>query len=271
MKKYKWISLFLIALFAYWLYANKKLTETFLTLHSSKLPKSFQNFQIAHISDLHNTDLGHQHQSILQSLQNHQPDIIVFSGDTLDARRTDVDTAMSLIEQASEIAPVYLVLGNHEARIDINEFLSRIDQSQAVLLNNEKVLLQRNQDSIALIGVLDPAFSRKSNEQVMKEQLSSLSDSSMFQILISHRPELFDIYCQYDIDITLSGHAHGGQVRLPFIGGLFAPNQGIFPQYDSGLYRQDQSQLIVSRGIGNSAFPLRIFNDPEIIYVTLQK
>ena len=123
MKKYKWISLFLIALFAYWLYANKKLTQTFLTLHSSKLPKSFQNFQIAHISDLHNTDLGHQHQSILQSLQNHQPDIIVFSGDTLDARRTDVDTAMSLIEQASEIAPVYLVLGNHEARIDINEFL----------------------------------------------------------------------------------------------------------------------------------------------------
>ena len=89
---------------------------------------------------------------------------------------------MSLIEQASEIAPVYLVLGNHEARIDINEFLSKIDQSPAVLLSNEKVLLQRNQDSIALIGVLDPAFSRKSNEQVMKEQLSALSDSSMFQI-----------------------------------------------------------------------------------------
>ena len=104
----------------------------------------------------------------------------------------------------------------------------------------------------------------------MKEHLKDLSYDSVFNILLSHRPELFDLYADRNIDLIFSGHAHGGQFRIPFIGGLVAPDQGLFPKYTSGVYKQNQSTMIVSRGLGNSIIPIRIFNRPEIVVVTLQ-
>lgn len=103
----------------------------------------------------------------------------------------------------------------------------------------------------------------------MKEHLKRLSDDSVFQILLSHRPELFDLYADKNIDLIFSGHAHGGQFRIPCVGGLVAPDQGLFPEYTSGAYTQNQSTLIVSRGLGNSIIPIRIFNRPEIVLVIL--
>ena len=108
-------------------------------------------------------------------------------------------------------------------------------------------------------------------ERFTDEELKKYKDSDYFKILSSHRPENFNIYVNNDIDVVFSGHAHGGQIRLPFIGGLYAPHQDFFPEYDSGLYTEDNTNMVVSRGLGNSLFPFRVNNPPEIIIVTLKK
>lgn len=100
-------------------------------------------------------------------------------------------------------------------------------------------------------------------------KLKDLMDENQYTILLSHRPELFNVYAAHSIDLILSGHAHGGQVRLPFVGGLVAPNQGLFPKYDEGIYEIGPSKMVVSRGLGNSIFPVRINNRPELVVITL--
>jgi predicted MPP superfamily phosphohydrolase len=104
----------------------------------------------------------------------------------------------------------------------------------------------------------------------MQNKLYGLARGEDYTVLLSHRPELFDVYVQNGVDLVLSGHAHGGQFRVPFLGGLVAPNQGLFPQYDGGVYKSGKTTMIVSRGIGNSAFPFRINNRPELVIVELK-
>jgi predicted MPP superfamily phosphohydrolase len=130
---------------------------------------------------------------------------------------------------------------------------------------------------IDLIGMTDPSFTQSdyleyNTTQLLNQKLKRLTKdkSETFKILLSHRPELFDIYKDNKMNLAFCGHAHGGQIRLPFIGGLVAPNQGFFPKYTSGTYSKEDTTMIVSRGLGNSLFPFRIFNRPEIIVVTLQ-
>ncbi|HKL42806.1 MAG TPA: metallophosphoesterase, partial [Clostridia bacterium] len=131
----------------------------------------------------------------------------------------------------------------------------------------EKISIHRKDEFIDIIGLKDPDF-HTSND--LEDQLMNLSEENNFQILLSHRPELINLYSKEKIDLIFSGHAHGGQFRLPFIGGIIAPDQGLFPEYTSGLYVKDKSTLIVSRGLGNSIIPLRLFNQPEIIVLTIK-
>lgn len=130
-------------------------------------------------------------------------------------------------------------------------------------------------ETITLIGVNDPSYQTDylfgDAETVMDTKLEELhADDDGFTILLSHRPELFDTYADHDMDLILSGHAHGGQFRLPFIGGLVAPNQGLFPKYDAGIYTEDNTSMLVSRGVGNSILTFRINNPPEVILIELQ-
>lgn len=143
------------------------------------------------------------------------------------------------------------------------------------MLENEKTEVERAGEKITLIGVKDPSFSSDylfhDEEAIMESQLKALVDKDDgFTLLLSHRPELFDVYVTCNADLVLSGHAHGGQFRLPFIGGLAAPNQGLFPKYDAGLFSEGKTKMLVSRGIGNSIFPFRVNNRPEIILIELQ-
>jgi len=135
--------------------------------------------------------------------------------------------------------------------------------------------LIKGNGKIEILGLSDPDFLTTSylegtNSSKLRGYLERLSDDSAFQILLCHRPELFDIYVKENIDLIFSGHAHGGQFRIPFVGGLVAPDQGLFPKYTSGAYTQNKSTMIVSRGLGNSIIPIRIFNRPEIVVVTLR-
>ena len=147
-------------------------------------------------------------------------------------------------------------------------------EAGVIVLENQKVEITREGESITLMGIDDPSFQESylfgDAESVARQAIDDLqNESDGYTILLSHRPELFSLYVETEMDLVFSGHAHGGQFRLPLIGGLVAPNQGFFPKYDAGLFSEDNTTMIVSRGVGNSIIPLRFNNRPEIISVEL--
>ena len=257
------------------IWANTALQLNTYTVESEKLPESFKGYRIAHVSDLHNAEIGDGNEALLGMLRDSAPDMIAITGDLIDSRNTDIEVALDFAEQAMTIAPCYYVSGNHEARIsEYNALKEALIDIGVVVLENEWLEIERDGAKILLVGVSDPSFVTDyllgDDESVMKSALLGIENNNeLFTLLLSHRPELFDIYTDFDIDLILSGHAHGGQFRLPLIGGLVAPNQGLLPEYDSGLYKSGNSNMIVSRGIGNSIIPLRINNRPEVIIVEL--
>jgi len=244
-------------------------------ISSTDIPLSFNGFRIAHISDLHNAEIGKNNVDLLETLRISNPDMIAITGDLLDSRKTDIPVALHFIEEAVKIAPCYYVTGNHEARIEkIGEFQNSLTALGVTVMEDASINLTHNGESITLLGVNDPSFQTDylfgDADTIMNLKLQKLvKEDSCFTILLSHRPELFDIYVDNSVDLVLSGHAHGGQFRIPFIGGVIAPNQGFFPKYDSGLYTKKNTNMIVSRGVGNSIMPFRINNPPEIILIEL--
>lgn len=279
LKKYKILIVISIVLIitAFFIWQNNLISITEIAYESSKIPQAFEGYKIVQISDLHNKEFGKNQERLLKKIRTTSPDIIVITGDLIDRRKYDLETAMVFINGAVDIAPVYYVSGNHEAWSgDYANISSQLLNAGVQILDDRKVSIINGEDTIELLGLSDPAFLTSgymdgTDVSKFKEVLEKLGDEKTFQVLLSHRPELFDLYAQAKIDITFSGHAHGGQVRLPFLGGLVAPNQGLFPKYTSGSYVKDQSTLVVSRGLGNSIIPLRVFNNPEIVIVTLKK
>lgn len=266
----------LLALGIWIAWGNTALQLNAYTIASEALPKSFDGYRIAHVSDLHNAQMGKNNEKLLSTLREAEPDIIAITGDLIDSRRTDTTIALRFAEEAVKIAPCFYVTGNHEARLDdYDAFKNELTERGVVVLENECLVLERAAETITLLGVDDPSFETDylhgDANAVMQDQLSALtSDDAAFRILLSHRPELFDSYADHNVDLVLSGHAHGGQFRIPFVGGVIAPNQGLFPKYDGGRYAGDGTVMIVSRGIGNSLFPFRINNRPEVILVELK-
>ncbi|MDD4570223.1 MAG: metallophosphoesterase [Tepidanaerobacteraceae bacterium] len=263
-----------ISIFCQW--QNNAIVTTEIDYSNTKIPDEFNGFRIVHISDLHNKKFGKNQERLLGKIRAVSPDIIVVTGDLIDRRKYDLDTAMVFINGALKIAPVYYVSGNHEAWSgDYKNISSKLLSCGVQILDDNKVKLIKGQGKIEVLGLSDPDFLTSdyidgTKSSKLEKHLKGLSDDAVFQILLSHRPELFDLYVNENIDLIFSGHAHGGQFRIPFVGGLVAPDQGLFPKYTSGAYTQNQSTMIVSRGLGNSIIPIRIFNRPEIVVVKLQ-
>ena len=267
----------LFLLFAGWiLWQNTALMVNELTIKNEKIPSGFSGFRIAQISDLHNAEFGKENEKLLSMLKECEPDIILITGDLIDSRRTDIETGISFAKKAVLIAPTYYVSGNHEARIEeYEELITDLENAGVHLLDNESVMVENSGDRITVTGMKDPSFVTDylfgDSETVAKDILTELiSDEDIYTVLLSHRPELFETYVECNADLVFSGHAHGGQFRVPFVGGLIAPNQGLFPKYDAGVYSKEGTDMIVSRGIGNSILPFRINNRPEIVLVELQ-
>ncbi len=264
-----------IALVVWVAWSNTALELNTYTISSPRLPKCFNGYRIAHISDLHNAQMGTNNKNLLTMLQESNPNIIAITGDLIDSRNTDIDVALKFVKEAIKIAPCYYVTGNHEARVnEYNELKKGLLSAGVTVLEDNFVEIGVDGEIIKLIGVNDPSFYTDyltgDSKTVMHSKLSVIPvDEDSFTILLSHRPELFDTYVDHDIDLILSGHAHGGQFRIPFIGGVVAPNQGLFPKFDSGIYTEGNTNMIVSRGIGNSIFPFRINNRPEVILIEL--
>ena len=268
----------LAAVLVFWLFReNTVLTVSQYPVASQSVPEAFSGFRITQISDLHNASFGPGNQRLLEELEKTDPDIIVFTGDLVDSRRTDIGVALSFAEAAAKIAPCYYVTGNHEARITwLPELLAGLAEAGVTVLRNDAVTLTRDGSSLTLLGVDDPSFTTDyltgDGEAVMADTLDAMaSEETAYTILLSHRPELFDTYCRFGMNLVFSGHAHGGQFRLPGIGGLMAPNQGLFPKYDAGVFQAGSTTMVVSRGLGASIIPIRIGNKPEIVVTELHR
>jgi len=260
----------IISIFVYCLWANTAIEINHYTIYNQNLPESFNGYRIAHISDVHNSNT----KNLIPLLIESKPKLIAITGDLIDSRNTNVEIALEFIQEAIKIAPCYYVTGNHESRVnEYEELRNGLIELGVYVLENQKIEVLKEQDKITILGVNDPSFETDylfgDEESILSNYLEQLKDDN-YTILLSHRPELFDTYVEYNIDLVLSGHAHGGQFRLPFIGGLVAPNQGLFPQYDAGLFSKDNTNMIVSKGIGNSIIPLRLNNRPEIIIIELE-
>ena len=280
-KHWIWISAaaVLLLLIGWIVWGNLTVQTTVYRLSDANLPQEFEGFRIAQISDLHNAEFGKNNQRSLDILEKQKPDIIVITGDFVDSNHTDLDVSVSFAEQAVKLAPCYYVTGNHEARSSVpyQELEQRLRACGVTVLRNETARIVRNGEAVQLIGVDDPNFQGSDSslfhlaDGILAEEIRRAHPKAGYQILLSHRPETFDTYVDSGVNLAFCGHAHGGQVRLPFLGGLIAPNQGFFPKYDGGVYQRGKTTMVVSRGIGNSVIPIRINNRPEIVIAELHQ
>lgn len=259
-------------------WGNKALVTTKITVTSADIPQSFDGFRIVQISDLHNAEFGKNNHRLIDDIKEADPDIIVLTGDMIDGNRTDIDVTLDFSQKVAEIAPTYFVTGNHEAGIGDSYFSMKIQLEEIgiKILDQTHDIIEINGEKICIAGINDLGFfvAGKYDEEDLANFTDTLSEmlsqtENYYTVLLSHRPDLFEQYVEAGVDLVLTGHAHGGQIRIPFVGGVYSPGQGMFPEFDSGIYKNGDTQMIVSRGLGNSRFPLRVNNRPEIILAVL--
>ena len=245
-------------LFIIWvIWGNKALTAEKIVIYDSGIPSAFNGFRIVQVSDLHNAEFGRGNNELLEVIEDCQPDIIVATGDIIDSGRTDTLTAALFVEKALKTTPVYYVTGNHEARLleqggtgkdEYFKLESIMVNAGANVLHGESVSIERGESEIQIIGIDDPEYLRLNKyageNRITLSNIDEFIKEDIFTVLLSHRPELFEEYAKSGVNLVIAGHAHGGQFRLPFVGGLFAPNQGFFPRYDSGLYEKNNTKMV---------------------------
>jgi predicted MPP superfamily phosphohydrolase len=224
------------------------------------------------VSDLHATEYGEDQSKLLRLIQKQRPDAVFMPGDMTHESRPG-EPCFVLLKELSQISPCYLTVGNHERWTEVSSNIKETYAEHGVqVLSDRSTELRLGSDTFRIHGVDDPLFypsEEKFREAVKNLLPESMTADGVFDILLSHRPEYAELYAEIGYDLTVSGHAHGGQVRLPpFLNGLYAPNQGWFPPYAGGIYETDHSHTVVSRGLMIDEIP-RVFNPPEIVVITL--
>lgn len=259
----------IVGYFLYW--SNNCIDVTQQLLTTSKLKSESKSLKIVHLSDLHSKWFGKNQHRLLKKIAAEKPDLIVFTGDIIDSRRTRFEPAITLLNETNKIAPTYFITGNHDVAIDnYNALLTQIEATGSIYLANESLTIEHEGSFINLHGVDDSNKIGYKAFYKNLEHLSTAMDTEQFNILLVHKPRFLKTYAALDYDLVFSGHAHGGQIKLPGIGGLLSPGQGFLPKFAEGMIQQEDTTLIVSRGLGNSLFPFRILNNPEVVVLTIQ-
>ncbi len=262
--------LVLAVLAGFWWFENRTIVTDEYTLASERLPEGFDGFRIVELSDLHGVEFGKENETLLEGVRAARPDLIALDGDLAD-ERTDLAVIRRLAPRLCEIAPVYYVTGNHEWAMGNRKALfSILEEAGVVRLENEYRLLERDGQSIALAGIDDPngPWDKKSPETLVTELRAARGDS--YALLLAHRNDELSRWAALGFDAVLCGHAHGGIIRIPGVGGLLGTGMQLFPDYDAGLYREGRTAMVVSRGLGDSSVPFRLFNRPEIAVIILK-
>jgi len=246
------------------------------TIYLENLPADFDGYHVLQISDIHHKKMGKQNRRIVKKAQQLKPDIIVITGDLVSRDEKNFDDTAIFLHHLRQIAPVYLCLGNHELDLPpgtYHKLLQIIRKSGCHLLDNASVTIRKNK-MLRLVGASlchsvyrDENHGFRNLEKYTLEKLTKeIHPKHYCTILLAHNPFFLDIYAAWGADLVLSGHIHGGIVRLPFVGGLLSPERKFFPKYSKGLYQQTQTQMYVSGGIGK----LRLLNPSEINFFTLE-
>lgn len=275
-KKFRLSLLLLLffSLFGSWAFFSG-LTVREYTINTPKIPRG-KSVCIVHLSDLHSEIFGENQKDLLAAIQKEKPDFIVMTGDIADDM-TPIEGTEQLLFGASSIAPMFYVPGNHEFWSGhIGEIRMLFTSHRAIVLENAyREVVTTEGVPLVIGGMDDPETSRYEKlgldwPQTLQEISAPLAESERFVILLSHRPELVETYQTIPVDLVLSGHAHGGQIRIPpFLNGIYAPQQGFFPSWAGGLYRFDTFIQIVSRGLADTSPLPRFFNPPEVVVIHL--
>jgi len=260
------ICIVFISVFFAW--QNNSLQLSYYTYASNDISSDLDGYCIVQISDLHNKCFGIRNHRLIEEIKRLEPDMIVITGDLVDSNHTNIDTAIVFLEQAVTIAPCYYITGNHELWLeeeDRTDLMNRIEKTGTFILDNEIISISEKDTSFTLVGLDDASLLGTTLHEMTKD-----ISQEEFVLLLAHEPQYFLNYNKENVDLILSGHAHGGQVRLPYVGGLVAPGQGFLPEYTDGLHVENDVSMIISRGLGNSIIPVRLFNRPEIVCIELQ-
>ncbi len=276
-KRWLWLAVAVVTLLALggWIiWENQSPMLTKITVTCADTPNELVGFRIAHISDFHNTKYPDDGQSMIDNIKQEQPHLIAITGDLIDSYTTDAERSLNFTQRLVEIAPVYYVTGNHEGRLDdiYPDFEAKLIQQGVHILRNQQELIEANGYSFRIIGIDDPRFTTNKlaeEEAMLLHYISQFEvETAPFTLMLSHRPEGFDACCDANIDLVLTGHNHGGIIRIPWLGGLYAEGK-LFPEHDSGLFYRDQTVMFVHRGSGNNSLTFRVNNRPEVVILTL--
>lgn len=277
------ISLILIVVFLY-TYSIIKVDITRYTVKSDKISNQFDDYTIVQLSDFHSKGYKDTTGIIIKEIEKINPDIIVMTGDMVSFDMENIDEFQNLINSLATNYPIYYINGNHEELVgmlkpkEYDTFLKDIKDLGVAVLKNNCIELIKGEESINLYEINIP-LDEESGLYVTSEQLDdnyindtlSNVDENKFNILLAHNPLFIDDYSEWGADLVLSGHMHGGIIRIPIIGvGIASPEKDYFPKYDAGEFKIGDTTMIVNRGIGTSSSGLRIFNKPEISVITLE-
>lgn len=265
-------------------FENRQFRVTEYTISSDKIRKCFHQFYIVHISDLHNACYGEHNSLLIHKIQELKPDVILVTGDMIVGKpNCDVKHAADTLKQFAGIAPVYMSMGNHELRTmlyrDIygsmwDDFSHELGDS-ITILQDECVTIQREEHAIYLHGLnLTPELYKRFRKTPMKNDylnnVFGMKSDSEYHIFMAHNPDYFEDYAAWGADLTLSGHVHGGMIRLPILGGLLSPMIRFFPRYDKGVFEIKENRMVLSGGLGNHTYKFRVNNYPEIVSIHLE-
>lgn len=263
--------------------SNNVIEVTNYEVINNKLPQEFNNYKIIQLSDIHSKEFGKENQKLIEKIEKENPDCIVLTGDMVNATDTNFESLYQLVKKLTQKYPVYFIEGNHEQDLKQNvlqELLQKIQKEDVIVLDNEKKEIEKQGSHINIYGLWynlryyrdirneyqkDYYFS----EEKIKELLGEAKNNE-FNLLLTHNPMYVDSYTKWGADLTLTGHVHGGMIRLPFVGGIFSPERNFFPLYDAGKYTANEKEMIVSRGIGNGKNGFRFLNNPEVVSITLK-
>lgn len=238
-------------------------------VNSKKLPESFDGFKIVQLSDLHGAEFGEDGMGLVEKVKELEPDIIALTGDFV-TDEGDLAAVEKLAARLTELCPVYFVSGNHEFGSGLAVKVRNILERAGVkYLSNEYLTINRGEDEILLGGVEDPlAYADMLSPDELAQKMNDAAPDA-FKILLGHRNYWMTEYPELPVDLIFCGHAHGGLIRIPGVGGLIGTDRRLFPDFDAGEYNNGRYTLIVSRGLGNSVPIPRVFNRPEIVCVEL--
>ncbi len=261
------VFILLILLTGFCYVQNGYLVVTHYTYVSEKISGDLAGYRIVQISDLHNATFGKDNRCLVKKIEVLNPDMIVITGDVVDSNRPNVDVALDFATQAAKICPTYYITGNHENWLsegDKQRLLKGLSDAGVICLSDETTDIKVKNSTFTLIGLNDESLRGNTLQNLVKNQ-----DEAQLQILLAHEPQYLEKYAMSKVDLVLAGHAHGGQFRIPFVGGLVAPDQGFFPEYTEGVHVDGQTTMVISRGLGNSVVPLRLFNLPEVVCIDM--